>query len=60
MGEELATEGTGVRVCMKAAFVATSDGTATRSASYAEAGTSVGLGGGLLAAGMASHKARYS
>ena len=57
MGEEPATEGTGVRACMKAAFVATSDGTATRIASYVEAGTSVGLGGGLLAAGMASHKA---
>ena len=57
MGEEWATEGTGVLACLKAAFVATSDGTATRIASYAEAGTSVGLGGGLLAAGMASHKA---
>ena len=45
---------------MKAAFVATSDGTATRIASYVEAGTSVGLGGGRLAAGMASHKAWYS
>ena len=50
MGEEWATEGVGVLALLKAAFVATSEGTATRSASYAEAGTSVGLGGGLLAA----------
>ena len=57
MGEELATDGTGVRAWIKAAFVATSEGTATRIASYVEAGTSVGLGGGLLAAGMASHRA---
>ena len=60
MGEEWATDGVGVLALLKAAFVATSDGTATRSASYAEAGISVGLGGGLLAAGMAAHKAWYS
>ena len=60
MGEECATEGMGVRALIKAAFVAMSEGTATRNASYAEAGTSIGLGGGLLAAGTAAHKAWYS
>lgn len=54
MGEECATDGTGVLTLMKAAFVATSEGTATCMASYMDARTSVGLGGGRLAAGIAS------
>ena len=60
IGEECATDGVGVLALMKAAFVATSEGTATHIASYVEAGTSVGLGGGLLAAGMAAQMAWYS
>lgn len=50
-------DGVGVHALVKATFVATSEGTVTRKASYVEAGTSIGLGGGLLAARMAAHKA---
>ena len=60
IGEECALEGVGVLALLKAAFVATLEGMATRIALYVEAGTSVELSGGLLAAGMAAHMAWYS